>query len=240
MRIALILALAGLAPAGAFGAEAPAKNWGDQAEFSLVTTNGNSKATTLSAQNAFGWTFLPGWRLDTAFGGLGSKSQETTTAEQYFAWEKVAYKLDERNYAFEKYRWDRDRFAKIAHRHEISAGLGREVWKTQKDLLIAEAAPTYVNEEHIGSPRDVFAAGRFYAKYARQLNSTAKFSQDAEYLQSLELAKDNRLVTETAVTAALSALFSIKAGYVWKHDSLPPAGARKDDTVTNIALIASF
>ncbi|MDD5629113.1 MAG: DUF481 domain-containing protein [Elusimicrobia bacterium] len=240
MRTLTFMLAAALMPCHAWSEPAAAKKWKDQAEFSLVTTNGNSKATTTSAKNAFGWDFRPSFRLDTEAGGLGSKSKGTVTAEQYFAWEKVSYKLDDRNYVFEKYRWDRDRFAKLSHRHELSAGAGRELWKTPKDLLIGEVAPAYVNEERIEAKRNDFGAARFYSKLTHKFSDTASFSQDAEYIQSVKMAKDNRLNTETAVTAALTDLFSLKASYIWKHNSLPPAGAAKDDTTTAVALLASF
>lgn len=240
MRIMILVAAASLLPVWAWSADAPAKKWKDQAEFSLVTTNGNSKATTTSAKNAFGWDFLPNFHLDTEAGGLGSKSKSDVTAEQYFAWEKVAYKWDDRDYAFEKYRWDRDRFAKMAHRHELSVGAGRELWKTPKDLLIAEGGPTYVNEQRIGAKRNDFMAARAYSKLTHKFSDTATFSQDAEYIMSLKMARDNRLNTETAVTASLTSVFSIKASFVWKHNSLPAAGAAKDDTTTAVALLARF
>jgi putative salt-induced outer membrane protein YdiY len=240
MRKNILFLIAILIPAHSWAADAPAKKWNDQAEFSLVTTNGNSKAATTSAKNAFGWDFLPDFHLDTEAGGLGSKSKSDVTAEQYFAWEKVAYKLDGRNYLFEKYRWDRDRFAKMAHRHELSVGFGRELWKTPKDLLIAEGGPTYVNEQRIDAKRNDFMAARAYSKLTHKFSDTAAFSQDAEYIMSLKTAKDNRLNTETAVTASLTSIFSLKASYIWKHNSLPASGAAKDDTTTAIALLARF
>ena len=43
-----------------------------------------------------------------------------------------------------------------------------------------------------------------------------------------------------ALTAALSSSLSVKNSYVWKHDSRPPVGKRKDDTILSVALIAGF
>ncbi|HEX7601690.1 MAG TPA: DUF481 domain-containing protein, partial [Polyangiaceae bacterium] len=121
-----------------------------------------------------------------------------------------------------------------------SVGVGRELWKTPKDLLIGEAAPGYLNEERVGERRKSFMSASAYTKYTRDLTATAKFSQDAEYIQSLKDKRDARLSTETALTAAISSAFSIKNSFVWKHDSRPPAGKRKDDTILAVALIASF
>ncbi|HAH08162.1 MAG TPA: hypothetical protein DCM05_16830 [Elusimicrobia bacterium] len=242
MNRLLALLLAALLPGSALAADAPAKEkkWKDQTELSLVTANGNSRITTVSAKNVFAWDFRPSYRLDSEAGAVNSKSQGAVTTEQFYALEKVTRKLSERNYLFQEYRWDRDPLASLAHRHALNAGCGRELWKTEKDLLIAEAAPGYVYEERIGADRNDYASGRLYSKFSRQLNPSASFSQDVEHVQSLVLLKDNRLKTETAVTAALSDRFSIKASFLWKHNSYPPGAVLKDDTTTAIALITSF
>lgn len=234
----LIAALA--APALAEDPAAPAKKWKDDAEVSFVNTNGNSRTQTTSAKDSFSYDFDALTRLEAMGGGLGSKSQGVVTAEQYNASEKLQRKYDDRDYVFEKYSWSRDRFAKVAHRHEISTGVGRELWKTPKDLLIGEAAPGYLNEQRIGSKRVSNATSRVYSKYSHDFTATSKFSQDVEYLQSLADKRDSRLNTETALTTALSAHFSTKTSFIWKRSNRPPAGTAKDDEIAAFSLIASF
>jgi putative salt-induced outer membrane protein YdiY len=46
--------------------------------------------------------------------------------------------------------------------------------------------------------------------------------------------------TETALTTALTSVFSIKNSFIWKHVSQPPPNAVKDDTIVAVALIANF
>lgn len=237
MKIALA---AILFAAPALAVEAPAKKWTDAAELSFVNANGNVKAQTTSAKNAFAYAFTAQTKLEIEGGGLGSRSEGQVTAEQYYALEKVTRKLDDRNYLYERYRWDRNRFAGVAHRHDFSAGAGRELWKTSKDLWIGEAAPGYLNEERILEKRKTYASVRAYTKYTRDITATAKFTQDAEYVQSLKDKRDKRINTETALTAAITSVFSVKNSFVWRHDSRPPDGKRKDDTILSVALIASF
>lgn len=219
---------------------ADAKPWKNSAELSFVSANGNSKTQTTSVKDAFTCDFNSLTKLELEGGALGARSEGRVTAEQYFASEKISRKLDDRNYLFEKYRWDRNVFAGVLHRHDFSTGAGRELWKTENDLLIGEASPGYINEERLNDARKSFATARAYAKYTRKLSATANFSQDAEYTMSLKDARDARLGTETALTAALSSALSIKNSLVWKHDSRPPQGKRKDDTVLSVALIATY
>ncbi|UPT72799.1 MAG: DUF481 domain-containing protein [Elusimicrobiota bacterium] len=219
---------------------AAAKPWKNALELSFVSANGNSKTQTTSAKDSFSYDFDALTRLELEGGGLGARSDGRVTAEQYFAQEKLSRKVTDRNYVFEKYRWDRNLFAGILHRHDFSVGFGRELWKTPKDLLIGELAPGYLNEERLGDKRLSFASARAYAKYERSLSETAKFSQDAEYVLSLADARDARMNTETALVAALTTSLSVKNSFVWRHMSRPPAGKRKDDTILSVALIASF
>jgi putative salt-induced outer membrane protein YdiY len=221
-------------------APAAAKPWKNAVELSFVSANGNSKTQTTSAKDSFAYDFDALTKLELEGGGLGARADGRVTAEQYYALEKLSRKVSDRNYVFEKYRWDRNLFAGILHRHDFSVGAGRELWKTPKDLLIGELAPGYLNEERRGDKRLSFASARAYAKYERQLSATAKFSQDAEYVLSLADARDARMNAETALVAALTTSLSVKNSFAWRHMSRPPAGKRKDDTVLSVALIASF
>lgn len=235
-----LIAAALLLPAASAASAAETKPWKNAVELSFVNTNGNSKTQTTSAKNAFSYEFSKETKGEVEAGGLGARSEGRVTAEQYFAEEKVSHKVSDRNYIFERYRWDRNIFAGVLHRHDLSLGVGRELWKTPKDLLIGELAPGYLNEERLNDRRKSFASARAYAKYTRELSATAKFSQDAEYILSLKDARDARLNTETALTAALSTFLSVKNSFVWRHDGRPPSGKRKDDTILSVALIASF
>lgn len=237
---AVLLTAVLLTAVSASAEDSSAKKWKDSAEVSIVSTNGNSKTQTTSAKNNFSYQFDAPTSLDVEGGGLGAKSEGKVTAEQYFASEKVIRKVDDRNYVFEKYRWDRNRFAGVAHRHDFSAGVGRELWKTPEDLLIGEASPGYMNEERFNEKRKSYASVRGYAKYTHDFTASTKFGQDLEWIQSLKDKRDGRINTETSLTAALSTAFSVKNSFIWRHDSRPPTGTRKDDTILAVALLASF
>ena len=79
--------------------------------------------------------------------------------------------------------------------------------------------------------------GKAPARFAQEVFN---FSQDGEYIQNLDDNDDGRAKTETAVTAALSTHFSLKASYVWKWVGVPPVGLGHSDTLTTISLIAVY
>src|SRR5687768_11082266 len=85
----------------------PVKPWKNITEASMVSANGNTKSTTYEAKN----TFNHNWSktsLELIGSALGASSNGSSTAEQYLASEKVSYKISDRNYAFEKVKWDKD------------------------------------------------------------------------------------------------------------------------------------
>lgn len=219
--------------------DAPAKKWKDKAELSVVSTNGNSKATSTSAKNIFNYQWTQ-TMLEVTAGALGTESEGRVTAEQYDAGEKATWNFSKLNYLYERFGWDKNRFAGIRNRYDLSGGLGRELLNFPKDKLIAELGAGYINEERTDSPRNDFASGRGFAKYDRVITETASFSQDFEYLANFEDNEDYRLKTETALVASISTHVSLKASYVWKRLNKPARGFGKDDTLTAVALIVNY
>jgi putative salt-induced outer membrane protein len=222
-----------------FAEEAAQKPWKNEAELSVVSSNGNTRSDSSSGKDTFvyKWTKTT---MELIAGGMGAKSSGQTIAERYFASEKLSYALSDRNYTYEKVAWDKDRFAGIKNRYDGTVGFGREVMKRTNDLMIAELGTGFTSEERYNQNSNDFQSGRAYVKYTRTLSPTANFSQDADYLQNFENPDDFRAKTETALTAALSSHFSLKLAYVWKHVGTPPTGFGRNDTITSVSLIATY
>lgn len=238
-KVSPLLILAAFSAIAVAHADAPVKRWTQTAQVTYLSANGNTKSSTLGASELFKYDWGNA-SLELTGAALGSSQDGVVTAEQYNAAEKFIRKISDRNYVFERVGWDKNRFAGIANRIDASVGLGRELIKTAKDLLILELGGGYVNEQRIKSPRVDFGSGRVYAKYARALSDTASFSQDAEYLHSFSDQDDYRLNAETSLTASLTTHFSLKTSFVWKKVNIPPPGFVKNDTLTSLALIFNY
>ena len=136
---------------------AAVKPWKDVGEFSVVSANGNSKATTTAAKNTFSYQWSRSL-LELLAGGLGSSNGSAVTAEQYNTSEKVTWTLEGRNYLFERGAWDKNRFAGIANRYDVSTGLGRVLLNFPKEVVMTELGGGYINEERTEAPRNDFVA----------------------------------------------------------------------------------
>jgi putative salt-induced outer membrane protein YdiY len=237
--MAVVILLAAAAPALAQEAAAP-KKWKDAAELSYVQTSGNSKTATTAAKNLFNYDWEKA-ALELAGGGLGTKSRDTVTAEQYGASEKVSFKLAGKNYAFQKTGWNKDRFAGIKDRWDLGLGLGRHILEKGNDSLFAEVGGGYIFEDRLpGAENKSFGTYRGYAKYIRTLSPTANASQDLEYLGNLKDSKGYRMNAETALVASISTHFSLKASHTWKFVNSPSAGFKKTDTMNSMAIIVNY
>lgn len=220
--------------------EAPApKKWKDAAELSYVQTSGNSKTSSIAGKNLFNCDWEKA-ALEVAGGGLGTRDEHTSTAEQFNASEKVNLKLSGRNYAFQKNAWDRNRFAGIRSRFDYSLGLGRDIWDHADNKLSAEAGGGYIFEDRLHSENKSFGSYRGYAKYIRTLSPTANASQDLEYLGNMHQPKGYRTNSETAIVTSISTHFSLKASYVWHYSNSPAEGFKKADTITAMAVIVNY
>jgi len=215
------------------------KKWKDAAELSYIQTSGNSKTSTIAAKDLFNYDWEKA-ALEVMAGGLGTKSRNVVTSEQFSASEKVSWKFTGRNYTFEKAGWYKDRFAGIKDRYDIGVGLGRHIMDTANDKLFAEAGFGYIWEDRTRSANESYGTYRGYAKYIRTLSATANASQDFEYIGDMQDAKGYRMDAETAVVASISTHFSLKASHLWKFSNRPPPGFKKTDTMNSVAVIVNY
>lgn len=239
MRNALFALVLFAAPAAAQEGQKP-KPWKGTAELSFVNANGNTKSSTFANKDRF--EYASGAALvELEAGAMRGTSQGRLIAEQFFASEKAGYKWSDRDYVFEKFRWDKDRFAGVNNRYDLNLGVGRKLIDTPPDRLAGEVGAGRVWEERLPpAAYNAFTSGRAFLRYERSLSPTSGFAQEAEYLHNFDRAKDYRLRTETSVTAALTTVVSLKLSFVWKRVGSPPPGFIRDDTVTAAGLQVSL
>ncbi|WP_442856870.1 DUF481 domain-containing protein [Desulfuromonas sp. DDH964] len=79
-----------------------------------------------------------------------------------------------------------------------------------------------------------------FGQYEYHFNDRTKFTQSAEALLDLEQMSNYLLNSETAFTAALNSVFSIKTSYVIKYDNETTGGTKHTDTILAASLVANF
>jgi len=217
------------------------KVWSDQAELSFVTTNGNTKTTSLAGKNLLTYKFTPkavgSWKI----GGIYSKDHGVTTAENYGTELRLDYLYTERVYTYGMAGWNKDRFAGIDQRYYGGVGAGYKVLVGPKHFLLGEAGLSYTKEDYTDNTSSNFLTGRAFGKYEYAFTKKNKFSQSLESLYDFSDSSHFKVNSETAVVSSLTDILSLKAGYTVRYDHKPvPAGLRQTDTMMTVALVANF
>ncbi len=233
---ALITATPGLVQAED---EANDRPWTNKAEFSFVTTGGNSQTTTVSFANEFIYNWAASNLTVTASalksdtttrsvanlnGSLDINEITEATAEMYTLGGKFIRNIREGFYWYVAGGWERNRFAGIENRYNPGAGVGYRIFKTDKHELTSEFGANYTSESFVAGtiPTSAsYAGARGFLGYKRALSETAEFSSTLELLQNLDVTQDLRGIWISSVTASLNARLALKVSYSVFYDKQP-------------------
>ncbi|MBE0568346.1 MAG: DUF481 domain-containing protein [Deltaproteobacteria bacterium] len=233
-----------LAAASISGAGEPSKDgkaWSEQAELSFVNTTGNTKTTSLAGKNLLTYKFTPGAAGSWKIGGLYSKDDGRTTAENYATELRFDWRYTERTYTYVLGGWNKDRFAGIDRRCYGGGGAGHKFLSGPRHFLVGEAGLSYTQEDYVDGSDSGFLTGRAFAKYEYAITAKNRFLQSLEFLYDFSDSSHYRVISETALVAALNDIFSLKAGYTVRHDHKPvPAELERTDTMMSVALVANY
>jgi putative salt-induced outer membrane protein len=233
-----LLAWAGTASAAD---EKPAKALSDQAELSYVQTAGNTKTQTLAAKNLLKYKFSDPLTGSWFVGAMFSKDKGATTSENYSTELRLDYAFTERIYSYALAGWNKNRFAGLDQRYYGGLGAGYKLLLGPAHFLLCEAGLNETKEDYTDNTSKTFLTGRAFGKYEYAFSPKSRFSQTAEYLHDFADSKHYKVISETALTASLTDILSMKTSYLVKYDHEPiPAGLKQTDTVLAAALVLNY
>lgn len=206
----------------------------------LVTTGGNTSVTTFNFGNSFSYIHRP-WVFSEAAAAIYGSSHDTVNNDQYHLLLRVDLGLHDGISAYLYGSFDRDRFAGLASRYQEAAGLAWKAIEQPADLLTLEAGIGENQQTDVGSGSTAsFTAARAAATYKHMLNKTAYAQEAAEVLPDLQHSKNLRINSATDLVAPISAVISLKVGYVIRFDNLPPPGFKKTDRILTTGVQITF
>jgi putative salt-induced outer membrane protein YdiY len=227
------------APAEVTTAVAAPKNYEGTAEVSSIVTNGNTMNQTTGL--AMDLTYKPDpWLVNLKSKYLTTISQEIQTQESFEVAGRGGRKLSELFDIFVEHTYLKNRFAGLENRYVSSAGAGYFVLKNDMHTLKTELLLGFTDEERTDLTRPQFTSGGVSVLYKWKIAATSEFMHETKYQPNFTTAEDWRLVSETAVSAAISSMLSSKISWKYEHVNLPPAGKVKGDTTTTVSLLTKF
>jgi putative salt-induced outer membrane protein YdiY len=215
------------------------KSYEGTAEVSSIVTNGNTKNQTTGL--AMDLTYKPDpWLVNVKSKYLTTISQEIQTQESFEVAGRGGRKLSELFDLFIEHTYLKNRFAGLENRYVTSVGAGYFAIKNDIHTLKTELLLGYTDEERTDLTRPQFMSGGGSVLYKWKVAATSEFSHETKYQPNFATADDWRLVSETAISAAISSMLSSKISWKYEHVNLPPAGKVKGDTTTTVSLLTKF
>jgi len=240
----LALAFALLSPVAAAQVPPPAPPpppplYSGKAEVSFVSTSGNTSTQTLGA--ALEGEYKPSpWAYKAAFAFVRAESDGEVKARSLAASLRAGRKIADPIEVFAEARYLKNTFAGVDNRYAADAGIAWTFLKMPQHTLKAEVAGGYTKEDRTTGDNLSFATARVGLGYKWAISKTAEFTDDCSFIEDLSDTSDWRTQSVSALSAAVSTLFSLKASYTFAYVRKPPAGFGRTDTITAFALVAKF
>jgi len=241
--LAATLATASVAPLGAEAQET--SSWQNQAEFSLITTGGNSSTSTVGLRNTLRRTLERGeLRFDVsalrtdaasiqrrAVGTEGSfsvdkDSRTERTAERYAAQARFDRNLSERAFLYTSTGWERNTFAGFNSRSITAVGGGTRFEGPDRWETKLGAAVTYTFQEDVDpdpTRDDRFAGVRGTLDHLHQLTTGTNLTLTWVVDANVQERSDVRGNLSQSVSASLSDRLALKTTLQFLVDNDPPS-----------------
>lgn len=212
------------------------ENWTGKGELGAFNSTGNAENTGITAGLALTREGVD-WRHKLTGRADYQESNGVVTREQYLAAYEPNYKISDRLYAYGLAQYERDRFQGFSARYSVSGGLGYDVLTGETMTLSVKAGPAWRRTELVGGGSSSSFAGLAAADFDWKIAETISFTQD---LSAFVQSGSDTFISDTGLVAKIASDLSVRLSYTLEHDTDPPAGAEKTDTLSRITLIYDF
>lgn len=208
-------------------------------DLGFVDVSGNTQVTTFNLGEKL--TYTTGrWTFAQTAAAIYGESDGSATAEQYDAGLRADYAVVNRLSVYAAATYYRNAFAGLAERWNEGVGLAWKAFTVTHDSLQLEGAFLINQERNLADARRSFGASRAALNYKHLFGESATFTQFLEWIASVEDSKDQRVNSETALTAPISKKISLKAAYVIRFDNQPEPGKTDTDRTFTTGLQIVF
>ncbi|MEJ6594305.1 DUF481 domain-containing protein [Parasphingorhabdus sp.] len=226
------------------------ENWKGQGELGGFRSTGNTSNLGISGGVKLVKDTVE-WRLNFQARANYERNKGKTTRDQVNATIEPNYKFDKSLYAYGLAQFERDRFQGFSARFTLSGGLGYELVNSKDIRLAIKAGPAIRITDFIGGDSKSSLAGLVGLDFDWKISDRLKFSQDAggTYASDAQgftsavavIDSDNTSFTATsALDAKLLGALSARFSYSFEHDTNPPTGRIKTDTLSRATVVYDF
>ena len=221
-----------------------AAQWTGRGELGLVIASGNNETKAGNAKIAISHEGER-WTHEGTFMAVYAADEVGSTAQRWQATEQSEYLFNPRNFWFGGTRYENDHFSGFTHQGTLSTGIGHVFTDSDTTQLKGQLGVGYkfFETREVLSPLGVLLkprttgnslAGIANVDFKHQFNAsttlqdkfTAEYTSENTFLQ-------NELSLQVKMTDALA----IALGYTVRHNTDPPEGFARTDTLTTVNLV---
>ena len=209
------------------------------AEFAFVGTTGNSSTETIGLGGEFIYRPSP-WETKFKVSYVRNEAEDQLKAQALVLSLRAQRPIQPRLSGYGQYGYQRDRFAGILDRNAVEGGLAYSWLQDAPQKLIVDAGLGYANEQRLLGNNLSTATLSGGGLYTVKISDTSELTEDGHFVFALSNGRDWRYTNAVALTAKVSAVFSLKVSNTIRYLNLPVVGFRATDAVTAVALVAKF
>jgi putative salt-induced outer membrane protein len=171
---------------------------------------------------------------------LYGRTNGATTTESYDAGARGQYQLTKRIGLYALLNFQRDPFAGLATRWLGGPGLAVALVQSARDTLGVESGLTSTHERNTANVTRSFAATRSAANLKHVFAGKAFATEALEWVANLKTSNDQRVNSETALTAPLSRQIGLRVSYLIRFRNQPELGFKKTDRILTTGVQIAF
>jgi putative salt-induced outer membrane protein len=219
--------------------------WTGKGEAGLVIASGNTETTTANAKLQLA-NEIDKWKHQ--FGGSGlyaSSDDEGVTARRWELFEESDYNFSPRTFWFGAARYEDDAFSGFEYQATVSTGLGRKFIDTDVTKFTGtagvgykffETSDTFDDAGVLVLPGDTDSEVIFRGTLDYDHQFTATTSLLDKFV--VEAGADNTFAqNELSLQVKMTDVLALAVGYSVRHNTDPPVGFEKTDTLTTVNLV---
>lgn len=171
---------------------------------------------------------------------LYGRTDGATTTESYDVGARAQYPLAKRIGVYALIGFQRDPFAGLASRWLGGPGVAVGLVQTAHDTLGIESGITSTRERSTADVTESFGAARSAASFKHLFAAKSSLTETLEWIANLKTSDDQRVNSETALTAPLSRQIGLRISYLIRFDNQPEPGFKKTDRILTTGVQIAF
>jgi putative salt-induced outer membrane protein len=223
-------------------------SWFGKAEFSFLSTSGNTDTTSIGGSLELNYKPAP-WLFTLKGAYLKAATDGVTTAESFAGSLRGSRDLTPRLDVYANTSYLRNRFSGIENLFGFDGGAGWKFLNSPVFFLRLEGGVGWAHEEDLllPPPAEPITTTKSYATvksalaFKWQFTKVAAFTNDFTFLDDLDDTSNWFMTDKAAITAQISAIFALQASWTLLYRNQPSSPTfGHTDTATAISLVAKF